>query len=289
MNQGIPVLLTRVKTSDGIFLEGIIVKPKRKSKTALIWVHGLGSRFSSGQALVKELSTLLSKSGVGYFKFNNRGHDEINRDGYGKKKYQGKAFEKFEDSIKDIRTVVREAKRIGFKKIILAGHSTGSNKALYYMYKTQDHSIRGLILTGALSDMSVWDTGELQDMRQALAVAKRLVKKNPDALLPQEYGIYTAKRYLSLYEARHAEDVFPYHNRKGSWKELKSIHVPIAVIIGSRDQYLDRPAQKLIEIFKKNAIHTKSFSGVVIQGANHGFYKKEKELAGVITSWVKKI
>ena len=284
----IPVLLTKTKTRDGVTLDGIYVPPKRKSRTALVWLHGLGSRFYSGQPLIQEQSAACQRNGIGYFKCNTRGHDIINRDGAGKNKLQGMAFEKFTACVQDIRASIREAKRIGFRNIILAGQSTGSNKALYYVYKTRDPSVKRLMLTGALSDMAVWKTEEIgtrRIMRRALLVAKNAQKK--DALLPEKYGIYSAERYISLYEAGHAEDVFPYHNPRASWKELKSIRIPVAVIIGSLDEYLDRPAKKLIKIFEKNAISAKSFSGIIIKGANHSFRGKEKELAHNIIKWIK--
>src|SRR3989344_1702262 len=181
----IPVLLTRIKTSDGITLEGVVVPPKKKGKIALIWLHGLTSRFSSGQPLMKELSSSCTKNQIAYFKFNTRGHDIVSRGP--KQKPIGGAFEKFEECVRDIDTVIRLAKKLGYKKIILAG---------------------------AISDMSAWKTGDAKKMSRAIRIAKQT--KNKDALLPQEYGIYSAARYLSLFEAGNAEDVFPYHNPKAN-------------------------------------------------------------------------
>lgn len=310
----IPVFLTRIKTSDGITLEGIVVLPKRKGNiprpkrpgsrrqrrlgTALIWLHGLTSRFSSGQTLIKALSSLCAKNQIAYFKFNTRGHEIVSL-GSKKKKYIGAAFEKFEECVRDIDAVIRFAKKLGYKKIILAGHSTGANKALYYQYKKKNPAVKGILLAGAISDMSAWRTGDPKKMSRAIKIAKRA--KTKDTLLPQEYGTYSASRYLSLFEAGHAEDVFPYHNPRASWKELKSVRVAVAVIIGSKDQHLDRPAKNLIETFRKNAQSThpsfakqnlggqaKSFSGIIIKGANHGFQKHEQELSRDIMKWIKR-
>lgn len=285
----IPVLLTKIKTRDGINLEGIVVRLKRKSKTALIWLHGLSSRFSSGQTLAKELSQKCRESGIGYFKFNNRGHDLVNRDGYGEKRLQGAGFEKFENCVLDIRAVINFAKKLGYKNIILAGHSTGANKALYYIYKTRDRAIKGLVLLGPISDI-VAETKRIgkTELSQGIKIARELKKKTPRSLLPQKYGVYNAERYLSLYNPGGKEDVFPYHNPKAGWKELKSVRVPTAVIVGSRDEHSDRPAKKLVEIFAKNAKSAKSFSGIIIKNANHGFYKKEKELTKEIINWIKR-
>ena len=270
-------------------LDGVYVQPRRKSKTALIWLHGLSSRFSSGQTLIKELSQGCQKNGLGYFKFNNRGHDIINRDGRGKQRLQGAGFEKFENCILDIRAVINFAKKLGYKNIILAGHSTGANKALYYLYKTRDRAIKGLILLGPISDI-VAETKRIgqTELSQGVKIARELKKKNPYLLMPQKYGTYSAERYLSLYDPGSKEDVFPYHNPRAGWKELKSVRVPTIVLVGSRDEHSDRPAKKLIDIFQSKAISAKSFSGIIIKNAGHGFYKKEKELAKEIINWIKR-
>lgn len=280
----IPVLLTRIKTSDGITLEGIVVPPKKKGRIALIWLHGLTSRFSHGQDLIRALSDLTRKNGIAYFKFNTRGHEIVSRGT--KKKLIGGAFEKFEECVRDIDAMIRFAKKLGYKKIILAGHSTGANKTLYYQYKKKNPAVKGIILAGAISDMSAWKTKDAKKMSRAIRIARQTKEK--DALLPQEYGIYSAARYLSLFEAGHAEDVFPYHNPNANWKELKSVRVAVAVIIGSEDEHRDRPVKNIMEAFRKNAISVKSFSGIIIKGANHGFQKHEQELAREIIQWIKR-
>lgn len=284
----IPVLLASIKTRDGICLDGIYVPPKRKSKIALIWVHGLGSRFSSGQTLTKELSALCQKQSIGYLKFNNRGHDEVNRDGRGKKKLQGKAFEKFEDCVKDIRAVINFGRRTGFRKFILAGHSTGANKVLYYLHKTKDRRISGIILAAGLSDISAFgkETG-MPELKRRVKIAERLARKDPALLVPESFGIFSRARYLSLFQPGRNEDTFPYHGLGGTWKALRNIRSPIAAVFGARDEYLDRPAKELIQILQENALKTKKFSGIIIKGANHGFHEKERELSKAIIDWIK--
>lgn len=284
----IPVFLTKIKTRDGITLDGIYVAPKQKAKTALIWIHGLTSYFYSSQTLIRELSTLCSKNGIGYFKFNTRGHDLIVR---GQKKHLllGTLFERFEDCIFDIRGMIDVAKSLGYKDIILAGHSTGANKIVYYLYKTRDKRVRSLMLLGGLNDI-VAETKRVgkKNFKKTLQLAKKLARKNPCTFFMSKGFLFTPRRYLSLHTPATSEDVFPYYNPRANWKELKSVRAPIAVIIGSKDESLDRPAKKLVEIFSKNAKSTKSFSGIIVKGANHGFYKKEKELAGEIINWIKR-
>lgn len=283
----IPVLLTKAKTRDGVVLEGIAVAPQRRTRTALVWLHGLGSRFSSGQTLIAELSKRTHQSGIGYFKFNTRGHDIVAK---GNKSFLGSAFETFEDCIYDIRAVIALAKRLGYQRIILAGHSTGANKALYYIYKTRDRSVQGLILVGPVNDILAAEKRMGKKiLARGIRLAQKIKQRNPQALLPQRYGIQSARRYVSLFQPGTAEDVFPYYNPRARWKELRSIRIPLAVIFGSREQHIDRTAKQLIEVFRKNAKSAESFSGIIIKGANHGFRKKEKELTREIIRWMRRI
>src|SRR5262245_11135654 len=130
------VSLVRVRTHDGVWLGGLSIDPRRRrTGAALVWLHGLGSVFSSGQPLIQEMSTRLGRQGVGYVKFNTRGHDVVARDGG---KLIGAAFERFGDSVKDIRAMIGFARKAGYRTVVLAGHSTGANKALHYVAKTGD-------------------------------------------------------------------------------------------------------------------------------------------------------
>lgn len=296
------VLLTQIKTRDGVVLDGIYVKPRRKGKTALIWLHGLTSYFHSSQTLIHELSLRCQNSGIGYLKFDTRGHDIVTRGG-GKHALLGTLFETFEDCTYDIRAMINYTSRLGYQDIILAGHSTGANKAVYYLYKTKDRRVKGVILIGGLNDIIAERkrVGK-KEFGRIVRITKRLYRKDPLSLFTSQGFLYTARRSMSLYTPGSAEDVFPYYNlprpkgrdggrrpsRKARWKELKSIRTPLAVIFGSRDEYLDRPAKDLIEIFRMNAPRTKQFSGVILKGAGHSFTKKEKELAKTIVRWVKR-
>lgn len=284
----IPVLLAKIKTRDGVTLDGIYVKPKRKSKLALIWIHGLTSRFYSGQALIQELSSRCQKSGIGYFKFNTRGHDIVHRYGSNKKPLLGSAFEKFKDCILDIRAMINLAQRLGYRNIVLAGHSTGANKALYYFYQTRDRAVKDLILLGPTSDIAFdYKKFGKKEVKKRLLRAIKLKRKNPNLLLPQKYGLWGAARLVSILREGTTEDMFPYYNSNAKWKELKSVKIPVAVIFGSRDEYLTLPVKKLIEIFRRNAKSTKNFSGIVIKGARHSFHRKEKKLARAIVRRIK--
>jgi alpha-beta hydrolase superfamily lysophospholipase len=281
----IPVSLVRVRTRDGVWLDGVIAEPGRRRRAALVWVHGLGSTFGSGQPLVAALSARLDAAGIAYVKLNTRGHDVVARAG---RRLAGAAFERFGQSVQDIRAMIALARRRGHRSVILAGHSTGANKVLHYAARVRDRRVRGLLLLGPVSDIA----GEgrrigRRELRRRVAVAERIARRDPDALVPRSFGFWSARRYLSLYRPGEAEDVFPYHRSGARWTALARIRVPVAVVVGSRDEYLDRRPDELVAAFERHATRTRSFTGVVVPGAPHGFAGHERALARTIVHWIR--
>jgi pimeloyl-ACP methyl ester carboxylesterase len=281
---GVPVSLVRLRTRDGVWLDGVIAEPRRRRNAVLIWVHGLGSAFSSGQPLIRELSTRLNAAGIAYLKLNTRGHDTVARGG---KRLAGAAFERFGESVEDIRAMITLARRAGYGKVILAGHSTGANKVLHYAGRVRDRRVSGLILLGPISDIAS-ESKHIgrRELRRRVAVAERIARRDPEGLVPRTFGFWSARRYISLYRPREAEDVFPYYRPNARWAALRQIRLPIAAIVGSHDEYLDRRPAEFMEAFERNATRARSFTGVVIPGALHGFQKHEDVLARAIVRWV---
>jgi len=279
----VPVSLVRVRTRDGVWLDGVIAEPRRRRNVVLVWVHGLGSVFSSGQPLIRALSSRLNAAGIAYLKLNNRGHDTVARGG---RRLAGAAFERFGESVEDIRTAIALARGAGYDRVILAGHSTGANKVLHYLARGRDRRVIGLILLGPVSDVAAEQkrVGR-RELQRRVAVAERIARRDPNALLPRAFGYWSARRYLSLYRPGGAEDVFPYY-RPARWTALRRIRLPIVAIVGSRDEFLDRPVTALIDAFAQNASRARSFTGIVIPRARHSFPTHEPALARAIVRWI---
>jgi alpha-beta hydrolase superfamily lysophospholipase len=280
----VPVSLVRIATRDGVPLDGLFTEPRGRRGTALIWVHGLGSVFSSGQPLTRELSTRLNAAGIAYFKLNNRGHDVVARAG---RQMAGAAFERFRRCLVDIRAIVDFVRRRGYRRIILAGHSTGANKVLFYAARARDRRVDSIVLLGPVSDLAA-ETKRVgaRALRRRIERAEKLARRDPDALVPREWGFWSAQRYLSLYRAAGDEDVFQYHRPDARWSALRSVRVPLAAILGARDEYLDRPAWDVLDAFRANALRVDSFTGVVVPRARHGFQGHERQLADLLVRWI---
>ena len=284
---GIPVSLVTVRTRDGVVLDGVAVHPGGRRGTALVWVHGLGSRFSSGQSIIRGLSAGLERAGIGYLKLETRGHGVVARAG---RRLVGAAFERFGESVHDIRAMIGLAARSGYRRVLLAGHSTGANKVLHYLARTGDRRVAGLMLLGPISDVA----GERKrigrrELARRVAAAERIAARDPGALVPRGWGFWSARRFISLYRPGETEDVFPYYRLATGWPALRRIRVPLAVIVGGRDEYLDRRPEALATAFERNAPRARSFRGIVIPRANHGFRGHERALVREIVRWARAV
>lgn len=281
---GVAAALVRIETRDSVWLDGVVAEPRGRRRTAVVWVHGLGSVFSSGQPLTRELSARLNAAGIAFFKLNNRGHDVVAGRG---RHLAGAAFERFEQSTEDIRATVTFARRCGYRRVVLAGHSTGANKVLYYASRTRDRRVVGIVLAGPVSDVAA-EARRLgaRALRHRVAEAERIARRDPDGLVPRAWGFWSARRYISLYRAGEVEDVFPYYRANARWPAFRAVRLPIVAILGSRDEFLDRPAREVIDAFRANAVRARSFTGLVVPRARHGFQGHERELADLVVRWV---
>lgn len=249
---------------------------KNNPEIIYIFIHGLASSVFRKAELYKHLAA--KNSAV--LAFNNRGNEIISRfsqikgkDDY-KSKTIGSAHERFIDCKDDIDGAVKWAKKLKPKKIVLVGHSTGCQKAVYYLAKNSDKKIKAVVLLSPISDLAgVLNMVSKQEFKKAKNYAKRLVKnKKGDQLLPKSiWSQYLdAQRFLSLYSQNSSEEIFCYQGKNQKAKTLRKVKVPIHIFIASEDKFLDRSADKLADWFKEQ-LKDRKFKIEIIKEAGHSF------------------
>lgn len=288
--------LYQIVTKDKILLEGLFFGPKRKGNAAAVWVSGLTGRFSASPQRTLTLAKILNAKGIAFAVFDHRGYGVVNslKRKTGKKTkyiFGGTTFERFDHCVYDIDAVIRFLRRSGYKKVFLLGHSTGANKIAYYSWKTKGRGIAGLTLLGPLSDIPIFKKQLGKKYNTAVKWAQTMIKKGKrNTLLPFSYvdrAFWSAERFLSITKEGGKEDTFSYYDPKRKFYWTRNLRVPVLVLIGSKEQYADRPVREIMGAFKKN-IPEKFFTGKIVAGADHGFKGKEKELAQIIKDWILK-
>lgn len=284
-----PAHVIEIVTPKKVVLNGLWLGP-RKPKRVVIWVHGLGSTMFSKLFIVDKL---VDKT-TAVLAFNNRGHDKVAnvQTVSGKRIQGGAAHEVFTDCADDIQGAVNFAKKSGFKNIFLAGHSTGCQKSIYYASKQVDRNVRGIILLAPISDWAaeVHLKGK-RKVEKVAKVARTLMARGGGRtlLLGGPWGIWVdvldAQRFLSLYTPESVEEIFSYAQPKRKPKTLKSVKIPILVLLAGKDEYGDRPARKIGDWF---AEHLKIGDKIaVVPKVGHSFKGAEKKVAGLIRGFMK--
>lgn len=201
-----------------------------------------------------------------------------------KNKTIGGSLEKFQDCLHDIQAAVSFLKKKGCKKIFLIGHSTGTQKAAYYLSKKPDPKIKGVILLAPADDTEghIAAAG-IADFRKVFARAKRLTKQKKG---DERVTNLSARRFYCLHKPNSVEgSIFNYNKKKLS--QIAKIKAPILAVFGSKDKYVLKNRHQshldLIETSAKSPCTT-----VLIKNADHGFSRHAKELSKAMTAWLKK-
>lgn len=285
--------IVEIITPKNYSLQGLWVGPQNPKKT-IIAIHGLTSNLFSDKKYLP-----LVNSDTAVILFNNRGHGIVsktrhlnpqNPKGYDSE-LGGCAHEVFEDCVDDIEGVVSLVQSRGAEKVYLAGHSTGCQKAVFYASKAKNkQNISGIILLCPVSDYGHISTrADKNQYDKALEFASNSIKNNkphtfmPEDLWPDE--LLDAQRFLSLYTPDSSEEIFSYVQPEKDPTTLKSVSVPILVILAGSDEYADRSPDKLLEWFNNNN-NSISYKGVIIKDALHNLKGVENEICKEIKDWI---
>lgn len=274
-------------TVDGLKLPMVHFESNEKD-ICVICIHGMcGTIVDNYFATV--WGKTLSKNNIGFIYEHNRGHsienDIVMKDGSFKR--CGCMYEIFEDSIYDIDLAIDKAKELGYKRIILLGHSYGCNKVIYYNYK-KNPDIIGIILASA-PDMIGSHFKAQSDYKELLKEAKENIDNgNPTKLLHkmiEDYMYISSQTYYNWYNENSNLNNLPVISNPKSWKQFECINIPTLTFSGSTeaDYYLR------LDLLKSKAVNCPDFQYKIIENTGHTYKNKEKEIANLINGWIMKM
>lgn len=297
--------LVEFKTKDNLLLPGLLFEPKKKTKKAAIFLHGNGSCsiFYSVEK-TQSLASELTKRGMAFFPFDNRGAHYIKRvnvleNGEKERVKFGTTYELIKDCLKDIDGAINFLAEKGFDKFYLIGESTGANKVVIYnFYKPKNKISRYVLLSGGDDTGLYYDwVGGGEKFKKYLRQAKEQIKQGNGRKLIPKYIIDYLLSWNAFYDTINPDgdyNIFPFNeymnklklSKKTLFREFKSIKKPTLVVYGENDEYCYGDVPRVVEILKKEACDLKYFTFKIIKDADHAFNGYEKELANLVTGWL---
>lgn len=271
-------------TVDGLKLPMVHFESKEKD-ICILCVHGM-----CGTIVDNYFATIwgkfLAQKNIGFIYEHNRGHsienDIVMKDGSFKR--YGCMYEIFEECIYDIDLAIDTAKKKGYKRIILLGHSLGCNKVIYYCYKKHP-DILGIILASA-PDMIGSHLSVQSDYQELLQEAKENIENGePMKLLHkmiEDYMYMSSRTYYNWFCKNSNLDNLPVLSNPEHWNQFEIIDVPILTFSGSREEeYYLR-----LDLLKEKALNCPAFEYKIIEDTGHTYWGKEKEIACFIYDWI---
>ena len=114
------------RTSDGLQLHGLF---RRQGDVVLMHTHGTASAFGI-ESFEADLDRWAGENGIGFITCNNRGAHVM--EDWQK---SGAALEKFSESPNDFKAWISLLKKMGVGRVILSGHSLGTEKIAHFVRK----------------------------------------------------------------------------------------------------------------------------------------------------------
>lgn len=271
--------LVEFYAKDGAQLHGFLVR--KSPKSIVVFIHGMDGNFY--RSAPNKIKDGFVKKGFSVFLTNNRGHDLIAKVQFRtgknlKRRIIGTTFERFEDSVHDTRAAIDTMAKLGFKNIFLAGHSTGCQKSVYYLSKTRDKRVKGLILLSPTDDYNYFRKWLGRKWKRLVNLARKQVRAGKgDKLFTAFSGLMSANRFLSVSDLKNIESrLLKYDSDLVAFKKIK---IPILALFGSRDDTFAKPINGLIKLLNEG----KNFRGEVVVGAEHNFFGKADIVATLAT------
>jgi len=287
------------RTKDDLSLQGFHWSSSSKN-TCIVFIHGMSGNFIENY-FTEVLGKKLSKNDFGFIFGHNRGYGHINdiktseiqEDGGNKTKRIGAIYEKFEESINDIDLWLNEAKKLGYEKIILMGHSLGCNKVIHYQSVNKDNSVTKIILASPPDMVGLAKLEKYQPNYSTLLqeakdnINKDKTKKILSSMLWDWYYI-SSETFLNQFQDNCVADNLPLLRNPEIFDELSKIDIPIFAFMEENDDTPINTIEEDLNQIKEKATACTEFETAILAGANHNYENKEKELSQLIIDWLNK-
>lgn len=287
--------LVRFEAADEVPLAGLLYEPKRRTKRAIVFLHGTGGASVFESKRTSLLAAAFTEAGFAFFPFNNRGAHLMRRLG---RELGGMAFEQIRDCVPDIDGAVRELWRRGYRDLTLVGHSTGANKAAVYDHRKPRNRIRRYVLLAGGDDTGMF-YAQLGAARFArgLAKAKQMIHARRGGELVPENLSSLPMSWRSFYDMANPDgdyNVFPFLellrgvrlSKRPRFRHVRGIRKPALVLYGENDEYCYGDVSRCVAILADAIGPKPNFELAILKDADHGFGGFENELADTIVRWI---
>ena len=280
--------IINVITPRGLELKGAIFGDETND-TVLIMVTGICSNVFQNE-LLYTTGKLLEENGISCIIAH--AHDSFSCFAYsdfsiGKQRHAGVFNDDFNMVYEDVESYVKYAKNMGFKNIILGGHSLGSNKIIHYLGNTPDDFVDYFIVSSPVDIMHWWNV--MPNINKCCEMAKSWIEEGRgDDILPFLFGGFspmTANTVLGFYNADNLKNC-PVLSHQGETNSLYNIKPAGTFIIGSKDSVTGDSPKGFMETLNRWTKHPELNQVIEVPDASHIFFGKHDIYAQTVLNCI---
>lgn len=285
-----------VWTKDKIRLQGMHYFPLQKD-TCVLFIHGQSGNYIDS-VYAEVLGKLCVDAELGFVFAHNRGWGIMNdltiqqhNKGRIKNDWQrgGAVYERFIDSLKDIEVFIHKTLSVGYKKIVLVGHSYAGPKTIYYLSQKSPPEVTGLVLASAADMVGLTKKDEGTQYQSRVNEAKKLIENGKGEELMQhpvgDWVRLSARTFLDQAVDYGKADVLPIFRNPNVFPELSKINIPILAIYGDKDSVTIRSTQEDLKLIQKKAVNSPRVETHIISHCDHVYTDCEEEFASDIVQF----
>jgi len=282
-----PEQLVYVRTKDDVVDAGALFSaPKGTARPlAVVWIHGWGVNFYSPTYV--GIGRALANRGYSTITGNTRMHDIANVEKYsfgGKRVRGGGYWGIASEEVRDLAAWIGLAEDLGFKQVVLVGHSAGWAAVRRYQSQSQDPRVVGLVLA---SGQVRPETGA-PDPDQLAQAKKLMAEGNPDDLVR-----IRGRSFPSFVSAATFMDNVDAPSELGDFFGISTanagvtrVRCPLLAFFGTSGDVGDERDLELIKSsVERQPSGPRRVTVSMIRGADHLYTGQEEQVAETITSW----
>jgi len=274
-----------VATKSGTVLNGVIF-PAPETDTVVIAITGVHGNFYSNP-FYYTIGDTLSTAGIDFIYAQTRdafGQMEIVNAKTGKTEVIGSWNEDFTKSDDDVCAYIDYAAQAGYRNIILAGHSLGANKVIYYLSKHADPRVSKFILLSPANIRHL--TSQVSEKEKSL-IAQFRESGRGQALLPFDFIGWLPCVADTAWQWLYADTLNNVHVEADSdFSQVERIRHNGALIIGTYDRFTYGDPCGFLSNINDHMPTAAENTLIFIERTGHTYQQKESELAAAILKLV---
>ena len=279
-----------VPTERGVVLNGVLFRPEKKktADTVMIAITGIHGNFYSNP-FYYNIGDTLNKDNIDFiYAQTNDAFSEIKTVNVktGREETIGSWNERFAFTDEDIDAYLDFAEAECYRHIILAGHSLGANKVIYYLSRHHDKRIEHFFLlspanlTYMMSGVTDWEKRVIRE---------QVEQGDGEKMLPFPFMGWVDCIANTAYDWQFSGLLNNVHTAKdGDFSQAEKITHTGALLVGTYDNFTDGDPSEFLRNLNRHMPTATKNDLIFIEKTGHTYQMKQQEVADKILKQLQK-